>query len=91
VEADRELFLEDASSLRDAMRRIVRYASDATEALDARIETEDLDGTTEAVELREVLERVQSLSLEPFSERLDLSEKSAIGCQRSALSFLCSC
>lgn len=52
------------------MRRIVRYASDATEALDARIEAEDLDGTTEAVELREVLERVQSLSL-VINEGLD--------------------
>jgi len=70
VESEPELILEDASSLRDAVRRIVRYASDATEALDARIEDEDLDGKTEAVELREALETVQNLSLE-ISEELD--------------------
>jgi hypothetical protein len=70
VEAEPELILEDATSLRDAMRRLVRYASDATEALEARIEDEDLDGRTEAEELREVLERVQGLSLE-ISEELD--------------------
>jgi hypothetical protein len=49
---------------------MVRYASDATETLDARIEDEDLDGKTEAVDLREALERVQNLSLE-ISEELD--------------------
>jgi hypothetical protein len=52
------------------MRRLVRYASDAAEALEARIEEEDLDGATEAEELREALERVQNLSLE-ISEELD--------------------
>jgi hypothetical protein len=36
----------------------------------ARIEEENLDGITEAVEVREVLERVQDLSLE-VSEELD--------------------
>jgi hypothetical protein len=70
VEPERELILEDATSLLDAMRRMVRYASDATERLDARIENEDLDGRTEAAELREALERVQTLSLE-ISEALD--------------------
>jgi hypothetical protein len=70
VEAEPELILEDATSIRDAMRRLVRYASDATEALDARIEAEDLDGRTEAEELRKALERVQSLSLE-ISEQVD--------------------
>jgi hypothetical protein len=70
VESDRELILEDASSQRDAMRRMVRYASNATEALDAKIGDEDLDGATEAEELREALERVQNLSLE-ISEELD--------------------
>jgi flagellar biosynthesis/type III secretory pathway protein FliH len=48
----------------------VRYASDAAEALDARIEDGTLDGRTEAEELREALERVQNLSLE-ISEELD--------------------
>jgi len=52
------------------VRRVVRYAVDATEVLDARIEAEDLDGKSEAVELREALERVQNLSLE-VSEELD--------------------
>ena len=70
VEPERELILEDATSIRDAMRRLVRYASDATEALGVRIEEEDLDGRMEAEELREVLERVQKLSLE-VSEELD--------------------
>jgi Sec-independent protein translocase protein TatA len=70
VEPEPELILEDATSLRDAMRRMARYASDVTEALDARIEEEDLDGKTEAEELREALERVQNLTLE-LSEELD--------------------
>jgi hypothetical protein len=49
---------------------MVRYASDATDALDARIEDEGLDGRTEAVQLRESLDRVQNLSLE-ISEELN--------------------
>ena len=52
------------------MRRVVRYAVDATEALEARIEPHELDGKSEAVELREALETVQNLSLE-LSEELD--------------------
>jgi hypothetical protein len=70
VEPEPELILEDATSIRDAMRRLVRYVSDATKALEARIEEEDLDGKTETEELREALERVQNLSLE-VSEELD--------------------
>jgi hypothetical protein len=70
VEPERELILEDATSIRDAMRRLVRYASDATEALEVKIKDEDLDGRTEAEELREALERMQNLSLE-ISEELD--------------------
>jgi hypothetical protein len=70
MEPEPELILEDATSLRDAMRRMVRYASDATDALDARIEDEDLDCRTEAVQLREALDRVQNLSLQ-ISEELD--------------------
>jgi hypothetical protein len=70
VEPERELILEDATSLRDAMKRVVRYAVDATEALDARIETDELDGKVEVEELREALEGVQNLSLE-VSEELD--------------------
>ncbi len=70
MEPEAELILEDASSLLDAMRRIVGYTSDAAEALEARIDDEDLNGRTEAAELREALERVQNLSLE-ISEELD--------------------
>jgi hypothetical protein len=70
VEPEPELILEDAASLREAMWRLVRYASEATEALEARIEDEDLDGATEAEELREALKRVQNLGLE-ISEELD--------------------
>ena len=70
VEPEPELILEDAVSLRQAMRRMVRYTSDATEVLEARIEDEDLDGAMEVEELREALERVQNLSLE-ISEELD--------------------
>jgi hypothetical protein len=70
VEPEPELILEDATLIRDAMRCLVRYASDATEALEARIEVEDLAGRMEAEELREALERLQNLSLE-VSEELD--------------------
>ncbi|MDQ3791087.1 MAG: hypothetical protein M3341_00285, partial [Actinomycetota bacterium] len=70
VESNRERILEDANSLRETMRRIVRYISDATERLDHRIEDGTLDGRTEAEELREALERVQGLGLE-ISEELD--------------------
>ena len=70
VEADREPILEDARSIRDAMWRMAQLAQEAAEALDARVEEEDLDGQAEAVEVREALERVQSLSLE-VSEEVD--------------------
>ena len=70
VEPEPELSLEDATSLVDAMRRMLAYVSGATEALEVRIEDANLDGRTEAEELREALERVQSLSLE-ISEELD--------------------
>ncbi len=48
----------------------VRFAQTAAERLDAQIAHEDLDGRTEATELRDVLERLQVLSLE-VSEALD--------------------
>ncbi len=70
MERDREFIVQDASSIREAMRRMVRYTSDATEQLDTRIEDGTLDGRTEAEELRAALERVQTLSLE-VSEELD--------------------
>jgi hypothetical protein len=70
VEADRELILEDARSIREGLWRMARHAQDAAEKLDARIEDEQLDGQAEAAELREVLKQVQVLSLE-MSEQLD--------------------
>jgi hypothetical protein len=70
VEADRELILEDARSIRERLWRMAQLSQDAAEALDARIEEENLNGLVEAVEMREVLERLQALSLE-VSEELD--------------------
>ncbi len=49
---------------------MVWLAQEAAEALDSRIENEDLDGLVEAVEARKTIERTQSLSLE-LSEELD--------------------
>ena len=62
--------LEDISSIRDAMRQISQEASVAVDLLDAKIEDERLDGRTEAVDIRTILELIQSLSLE-VSEELD--------------------
>jgi hypothetical protein len=70
VEPDRELILEDARSIRERQWRMARLAQDAAEALDARIEEENLNGLVEAVELRESLERVQTITSE-ISEELD--------------------
>jgi hypothetical protein len=62
--------LEDARSIREGLWRMARLTQDAAEALDMRIEETDLDGMSEAVEVREALERVQALNLE-ISEELD--------------------
>ena len=70
VEADRKLILEDARSIQEGLWRIARYAQDAAESLSARIEDEDLYGMAEAVEVRETLERLQTLSL-VVSEEID--------------------
>ena len=70
VDSDRELMLEDARSIRKGLLRMARLAQDAAEALDARIESEDLNGMAETVEVHEVLERLQALSIE-VSEELD--------------------
>jgi hypothetical protein len=56
--------LEDISSIRDAMRQIGLEAQAVVELLDARIEDEHLDGSTEAEDVRSVLELIQSLTLE---------------------------
>ena len=62
--------LEDLSSIRDAMRQINQEAAVAVEVLDSRLEEERLDGRTEAIEVRAILELIQSLCLE-VSEDLD--------------------
>ena len=62
--------LEDISSIRDAMRQISLESQAVVELLDARIEGEHLDGSTEAEDVRSVLELIQNLSLE-VSEELD--------------------
>jgi hypothetical protein len=62
--------LEDISRIRDAMRQISQEASVAVDLLDAKIEDERLDGRTEALDIRTILELVQALSLE-VSEELD--------------------
>ena len=62
--------LEELSSIRDAMRQISLEAQAVVEFLDVRIENEHLDGSTEAEDVRSVLELIQSLTLE-VSEDLD--------------------
>jgi hypothetical protein len=62
--------LEDIGSIRDALRQISQEAQVAVDLLDAKIEDKRLDGRTEAVEVRTILELIQSLSLE-VSEQLD--------------------
>jgi hypothetical protein len=49
---------------------MARLAQDVAESQDMRIEEQNLDGITEAVEAREALERVHNLNLE-ISEELD--------------------
>jgi hypothetical protein len=56
--------LDDIISIRDAMRQISQEASVAVDLLDAKIEDERLDGRTEAVEVRTILELIQTLNLE---------------------------
>jgi hypothetical protein len=62
--------LEDITSIRDAMRQVSQEAEAAVELLDLRIEEEHLDGTTEAEDVRSVLEVIQNLTLE-VSEEID--------------------
>ncbi len=62
--------LEDITSIRDAMRQISQEADAIVELLDVRIEDEQLDGRTEAEDVRTVLGLIQNLSLE-VSEELD--------------------
>ena len=62
--------LEDITSIRDAMRQINQEAEAVVELLDMRIESEHLDGKTEAEDVRSVLEVIQNLTLEA-SEEID--------------------
>src|SRR5687767_3105920 len=66
----RELMMEDARSIREGLWLIARYAQEAAELMDERIDAEELDGSTEVGEVQEILERVRALSLE-LSEELD--------------------
>jgi hypothetical protein len=52
------------------MRQISQEASVAVDLLDTKIEDERLNGRTEVVDIRTILELVQALSLE-VSEELD--------------------
>jgi hypothetical protein len=70
--------LENISSIRDAMRQIGQEADAIVELLDARIEDEYLDGSTKAEDVREVLELIQSLTLE-VSEDLDAYQEQHSG------------
>jgi len=70
VEPDRELILEDARSIREGLLGMARLAQDVAETLDLRIKSEGLNGFAEAVEVREVLERLHAISVE-VSEELD--------------------
>jgi hypothetical protein len=70
VDSDRHLLLEDARSILDGLWRMARLAQAAAKSLDERVEDEDLDGIDKVVEVREALERMQSLSIE-VSEELD--------------------
>ena len=71
MEPNPELRLEDARSIREGLWRMARYAQQGVaEALDSRIEDENLDGLAEAVEVRNALKRIQILSLE-LSEEVD--------------------
>ncbi len=62
--------LEDISRIRDAMRQISQEASVAVELVDTKIEDERLNGRTEVVDIRTILELVQAHSLK-VSEELD--------------------
>jgi hypothetical protein len=68
VEPNPEPRLEGARSLREGLWRMAQLVQDAAEILDERIEDEDLDDLAKAVEVREALERMQTLSLEVSEE-----------------------
>ena len=66
--------LEEISSIREAMRQINLEAQAVVELLDVRIEDQHLDGSTEAEDVRSVLELIQSLTLKA-SEDLDVYQE----------------
>jgi ferric-dicitrate binding protein FerR (iron transport regulator) len=51
------------------MRQISQEAQAVVELLDVRIEDEHLDGTTEAEDVRSVLDVIQTLTLEVSEEK----------------------
>ena len=70
MDSERELMLEDARSVSEGLWRMAHLPQDAAESLDARVKNEDLTVMAVAVEVREVLERLQALSIE-VSEEID--------------------
>jgi hypothetical protein len=70
--------LENIMSIRDAMRQISQEADAIVKLLDARIETEHLDGNKEAEDVRIVLDLIQSLTLE-VGEDLDAYQEQHSG------------
>jgi hypothetical protein len=67
VQADGEPILEEARSISNGLWHMVGLAHNAAETLESRVEYEDLDGLAEVVEVREVLERLQTLGhVRPF-------------------------
>jgi hypothetical protein len=66
--------LEDAHSMSEGLWRMAQLAQDAAEALDARIEDENLDVRLEAMEVPQVLKRLRTLSIE-VGEELDAYQK----------------
>jgi hypothetical protein len=61
------------------MRQISQEAAVTVELLDSRIEDEQHDGRTEAEEVRTILERIQTLSLD-VSERLNAYQGNTPAC-----------
>lgn len=76
MQFDPEL-VEEGRSIREKLWRVARYAEDAADAWEARIEDRSLNSMAEAEELREALEGLQTLSLE-VNEELDAYPRSLL-------------
>jgi hypothetical protein len=66
------------ASIREGLWRMAELAQDAAEALEARIEDEDLDGRTQTVEVCETVKRLQALSLEVSEEWTPINDGTAV-------------